>query len=174
MKKYLITLFIGFAVFLIGIAYFYIETLNYSVDSNLTSNFNFEQEVIEYEINNNETVVITNDNTNKNMSLFIDNSLSNEIRIVVVHPDIIEINSKYNTKEYNNNQSITVNLNSDLIINLDNLSVLYDLGILSFKNKTLYNYTLLEYPEIRVYVNENYRSNVKFINNYGKTYNPIR
>ena len=37
MKTYLMTLFLGFAIFLIGISWLYIETMNYGVSDSLTS-----------------------------------------------------------------------------------------------------------------------------------------
>lgn len=173
MKKYLTTLFIGGALFLIGIAILYIETINYDTSLSLTSNLNYEQEVLQYEINNDQTFRITNDGTNKNMKLYIDNSLSNEIRILVVHPDIIEIESDYNTKNNYNAEMIMIDLESKMLLDWNTVESLYDLGILSLKNRTIYNYTLLEYPEIRIFVNENYRNNIEFIDNNGKIYNPI-
>lgn len=174
MKKYLTTLFIGFALFLIGIAYFYIETINFDIDSSLPSNFNLKKEVLEYEIDSDQTYRITNLGTNKNMKLFIDNSLSNEVKIVVDHFDMVAIESKYYTIDYNNNELVRIDLESKPIMNWNDIANLYDLGIVSLKNKTIYNYTLLKYPEIKVFVNENYRNNIEFVDNYGKAYAPIK
>lgn len=174
MKKYLMTLFMGFAFVLIGITCFYLETINYDVSSTLTSSFNMEQKILEYEIKDNQVFRITNFGTNKNMNLYIDNSLSNEVRIVINHSDMLDIESDYYTKNNNDKELVRIDLESELIMNWDHAKDLADLGIISLKNKTIYNYTLLKYPEIRVFVNENYRENIEFINNYGKVYNPIR
>lgn len=174
MKKYLRTLFVGLVLFLIGIACFYIETINYDIGSSLTSNFTLEQKVIEYKINNNQTFKITNDGTNKNMNLFIDNTLDNEVRIVVEHVDIIDIKNEYNSKKYLNDEVISVDMESDLELDWNGILDLYDLGIASLQNKTIYNYSLLKYPEVKVFVNEKNRSNIEFVDEHGKEYNPIR
>ncbi len=172
MKNHLLMLFIGLAVFLIGIAWFYLETIDFDIDKNLTNNLEMEQEVLEYEIEDDETFRITNFNTNKNMNLYIDNSLSNEVRIVVVYPDIMRIKSGYYTIDEKN--LVRINIENELVMNFDTLNDLYDLGIISLKNKTLYNYSLLKYSEVRVFVNEDYKENIEFVGTNGKAYNPVK
>ena len=172
MKNPLLMLFIGPAVFLIGIAWFYLETIDFDIDKNLTNNLEMEQEVLEYEIEDDETFRITNFNTNKNMNLYIDNSLSNEVRIVVVYPDIMRIKSGYYTIDEKN--LVRINIENELVMNFDTLNDLYDLGIISLKNKTLYNYSLLKYSEVRVFVNEDYKENIEFVGTNGKAYNPVK
>lgn len=170
MKKYLMTLFLGFAIFLIGISWLYIETMNYGVSDSLTSNFNMEKELLKYEINSDDTFKISNYGTDKNMKLFIDNSLSNEIRIVISHSDMMNMKVDY----YNDHNVVNIDFKSHLNPNFNDIIDIYDLGIISLKNKTVYNYTLLKYPEVMVFVNENYRTNINFIDSNGKEYNPIR
>lgn len=170
MKKYLMTLFLGFAIFLIGISWFYIETMNYGVSDSLTSNFNMEKELLKYEINYDDTFKITNYGTDKNMKLFIDNSLSNEVRIVISHSDMMNMKVDY----YNDHDVVNIDFKRNLNPNFNDIIDIYDLGIISLKNKTVYNYTLLKYPEVLVFVNENYKTNIKFIDSNGNEYNPIR
>ena len=55
MRNHLLMLFVGLAVFLIGIAWFYLETINFDIDKNLTNNFEMKQEVLEYEVTDDET-----------------------------------------------------------------------------------------------------------------------
>lgn len=172
MRNHLLMLFVGLAVFLIGIAWFYLETINFDIDKNLTNNFEMKQEVLEYEVTDDETFRITNFNTNKNMNLYIDNSLSNEVRIVVVYPDIMRVKSKYYTID--EKDLVRINIENNLIMDFDTLNDLYDLGIISLKNKTLYNYSLLKYSEVRVFVNENYKEKIEFVGTNGEAYNPIR
>lgn len=170
MKKYLTTLFVGFAIFLIGFAWFYIETMDYEVSSSLTSNFDMNGEAFEYEITLEEKVRITNSGTDKNMKLYIDNHLSNEVRIVVVHPKMVNVKS--NVTKRSKGTNITVR--SDIAMDFDSIKDLYDFGVIGIKNKTIYNYTLFQYPEVRVFVNENFRNNVEFVGSGGNVYNPIK
>lgn len=170
MKKYLGTLFLGFALFLIGFAWFYIETMDYEVSSSLTSNFDMNGEAFEYEISSLEKVRITNSGTDKNMKLYIDNHLSNEVRIVVVHPEMVNVKSNVTRKTKRTN----ITVKSDVVMDFNGIKNLYDFSVIGLKNKTIYNYTLFQYPEVRVFVNENYRGNVEFVGSGGNVYNPIK
>jgi len=173
MKKHLIVFVAGLILILIGIICFNIETRNYNISTNLTSNFNMEQKVLEYEINKNETYRITNDGTNKNINLYIDNTLSNKVKIVVVYADLLKIDSDLDTNVYEDENVINVDIESELIIDFDDINDFYTLGMASLNNKTMYNYTLLKYPEIKVFVNEKYKNNIELVDKYGKAYNPI-
>lgn len=175
MKKHLFALVVGLGLILLGSICFNIETANYKEYDGLTSNFNFEQKVLEYNINENEKYRITNGGTDANMTLYIDNSLSNEIRIEISHIDMLTVNSKNETKVNDGKKTINVDLESELILlDFSDATDFYTLGISSVKDKIAYNYSLLKNPEVKVYVNEIYKSNIEFVNNYGKAYNPIR
>ena len=175
MKKYLLTLLIGFGLVILGGLTFRIETANYKKHNGLTTNFNFEYKVLEYTINTNETYRITNDGIDANMSLYIDNSLSNEIRIVINHIDMLTVDSKNVTKINDGKRIINIDLESELeLLDFKDATDFYKLGIASIKDKVAYNYSLLKNPEVRVYVHENYKSNIEFVDNYGKAYNPIK
>jgi len=173
MKKHLIVFVAGLILILIGIICFNIETCNYNISTNLTSNYNMEQIVLEYEKNKNETYRITNDGTNKNINLYIDNTLSNKVKIVVVYADLLKIDSDLDTNVYEDENVINVDIESELIIDFDDINDFYTLGMASLNNKTMYNYTLLKYPEIKVFVNEKYKNNIELVDKYGKAYNPI-
>lgn len=171
MKKYLITLLVGIILFFTGITCFYLETRNYKEDKYLTANFSLEKTALEYDIYENQIFKITNDKTNKNMNIYIDNSLNNKIQIVVVHSDMLEIKNNYSKEK----DLVNIDLDSNLIIKEWNDVVdIYSLAVTSFTNKTIYNYTLLKYPEIRIYVNENNLDNIRFVKENGKIYNPSK
>lgn len=174
MKKHLISFIVGMILLLVGVICFYIETSNYDISQGLTSNFNMKQKELKYEINSNETFRITNNEIDKNINLYVDNTLSNEIKILIVYTDLLDIDSNYDTKVNKNKRVTKVDVESELVIDFDNINDFYKLGIATLKNKTIYNYSLLEYPEIRVYVNEKNKEKVEFVNKYGKAYNQAR
>ena len=175
MKKHLFALLTGLGLIILGSLCFTIETANYKEYNGLTPNFNFEQKILEYNINSDEVYRITNGGTDANMSLYIDNSLTNEIRIEINHIDMLTIDSKNETKVNDGKKIINVDLESELILlDFSDATDFYTLGISSVKDKIAYNYSLLKNPEVRVYVNEIYKSNIEFVNNYGKTYYPAK
>lgn len=174
MKKYLFKLFAGFIVFLLGATWFYIETIDYNVSANLSNNINIKEEKLEYEISNDKIFVITNRNSNSNIQLFIDNSITNKVKIEVEHADILNVISNYYLINDYGKELNKIDFESVLSISKNSVLSLYDLGIDSLKDKTIYNYNLLRYPTIKVYVHEDYRENIKFVNNDGKIYSPIK
>ena len=108
------------------------------------------------------------------INLYIDNTLSNKVKVIVVYADLLKIDSELDTKLYKDKTVMNIDVESELIIDFDAINDFYTLGITSLNNKTMYNYTLLRYPEIKVFVNEKYRTNIEFVDKYGKAYNPIR
>ena len=175
MKKHLFALSVGLGLILLGSLCFKIETANYKEYNGLTSNFNFEQKVLEYNINENEKYRITNGGTDANMSLYIDNSLNNEIRIEINHIDMLTVDTENETKVNDGKKIINIDLESELeLLDFKNAADFYTLVISSVKDKIAYNYSLLKNPEVKVYVNEANKSNIEFVNNYGKVYNPVR
>lgn len=175
MKKYLFKLFAGFIVFLLGATWFYIETIDYSVSSNLSNHISMKVEKLEYEISNDKTFVITNRNSNKNIQLLIDNSITdNKVKVEIDHANILNVASNYYVINDDGKEFNKLDFESALSISKDTVLSLYDLGIDSLRDKTVYNYNLLRYPNIKVYVHENYRENIKFVNTNGEVYNPVK
>lgn len=170
MKKHLTWFIVGLVLLLIGGICLNIELKNYQKSSYLTSNFVFEQKEFDYRIEPNKKYKITNNKSNNNINLYFDNSLQDNIKIVIVYANLLDINSKY--EEYKAGASI--NLESDLELDLTAIKEIKKLGIASLNNKTIYNYTLLKYPKINVYVNEKYKDNIVFADKYGKEYNPSK
>lgn len=173
MKSNLKFILIGFVIFVIGIICFTFELKNFNQSRGLTSNFEIKQEVIKYPITNDQNFRITNENTNNNINLYIDNNLSNEVKIIVNYPNISKL--KYDYSVINDDINlVSINFESTTLLDFDSIKDIYELGLISFRDKVVYNYSLLEQPEIKVFVNEKYRKNIEFVGNYGKVYNPIR
>jgi len=174
MKNNFRFILIGFIIFAIGFICFCFEIKDFNKSYNLTSNFIIKQEIIKYPIGSNETYRISNDKTNNNVNLYIDNNLSDEVRIVVSYPDISKIEYDYSKTNSGENNLIRIDFESTTLLDFDSISDIFELGVATFKKEIMYNYTLLKYPEIRVYVNEKYKENIEFVGSYGKVYNPIR
>lgn len=172
MKKILTPVIIGFIIFIVGIICFSLEIKTFS-SNGLVSSFKMEEEVLEYKINEEDIYRITNSGIDTNVNLYINNNLSNKIRIVVSHPVMTKIDYEYldidEEEEY-----ISIDFDSDLELNYENFKILLSMGINSIKEQVKLDYNLLEYPNIKVYVNEKYKDNIEFVGRYGKVYNQVR
>lgn len=172
MKKVLTPIIIGFIIFIVGIICFSLEIKAFN-SNEFVSSFKMEQEVLEYKINEEDVYRITNSGIDTNVNLYIDNNLSNKVRIVVSHPVMTKIDYQYlNINE--EEEYISIDFDSSLELNFENLKTLLSMGINSIKEQVKYDYNLLEYPNIKVFVNEKYKDNIEFVGKYGKVYNQIR
>lgn len=174
MTKYLFKVFTGMIIFIFGIGICYHEIVKFDKSDELTSNVSYITKTFDYTVNDNEIIRITNDNTNNNMTLFIDNDLNNSVKIVIEYPSINEVEININERKIQDNKIVMVDLESELLDEANTFSNLYDFVVQCIEHKTIYNYRMFKYPKIKVYVNENYRERVEFVDSYGKSYNPIR
>lgn len=172
MKKALTPGIIGFIIFIVGIICFSLEIKTF--DSNpFVSSFKMKQEILEYKIDEEDIYRITNSEIDTNVNLYIDNNLSNKMKIIVSHPVITKINYKYLNVD-KEKDFISIDFDSSLELKIENLKTLLGMGINSIKEQVKYDYNLLEYPNIKVFVNEKYKDNIEFVGRYGKVYNQIR
>lgn len=174
MKKYCKFILVGFIIFIIGAIGFYVELKSFKETDNLPANFKMNQETFRYSINETDIFRITNNNTNVNVKAYIDNTLDNDIKIIVNYPTLNKIDHDYTVTNYEKNKLIKIDFESSARLDVDGAKDLFILGILGFRDKIMYNYSLLEYPEVRVFVHEKYKENIEFVGSYGKVYKPIR
>lgn len=165
---------LGFIIFVIGCICFSLELKSFDIKDGLTPNFNIKQKILNYKITSNQIFTITNTKGNDNINLYIDNNLSDEVKIVVSYPEISDLKYDYSSNNNGNINLVNINFESEITLDFSNIKDIYRLGIVSFKDKVIYNYSLLEKPKIKIFVNEKYRKNIQFVGNYGKVYNPIR
>lgn len=172
MKKVLTPVIIGFIIFIIGIICFSFEVKAFNSNP-FASSFKMEQEVLEYKIDEEDVYRITNSGIDTNVNLYIDNNLSNKIRIVVSHPVMTKIDYRYLDID-EEEEFISIDFDSSLELDFEHLKTLLSMGINGIKDQIKYDYSLLEYPTIKVFVNEKYKDNIEFVGKYGKVYNQIR
>lgn len=172
MRKILTPVIIGLIIFIVGIICFSLELKTFKPNE-FVSSFRMEQEVIEYKVNEDDIYRITNSGIDTNVNLYIDNSLANKIRIVVSHPVLTKIDYEYSTIN-DEEEFISIDFDSSLELKFENIKTLFVMGINSIKEQIKYDYSLLEYPTIKVFVNEKYNDNIEFVGRYGKVYNQVR
>lgn len=164
---------VGLTIFIIGAVCFAFELKRFEIRNDLTSNFELKQKTMNYSITNNEIFRITNTNGNYNVNLYVDNNLSDEVKIVVSYLDVSELKYDYHDVNDGDINLISINFASSLLLDFNNIKDIYRLGIISFKENVIYDYSLLDKPKVKVFVNEKYKKNIQFVGNYGKVYNPI-
>lgn len=173
MKNNLKFILVGFVVFITGIICFNFELKDFDKGLGLISNFNIKREIMSYPINKTKTFRITNDNGNKNIRLYIDNNLSDEIRIIINYLDISELSYEYTVIDNEDNNFASINFNIETMLDFNSVNDIYELGLVTFRDKIIYDYSLFEHPEVKVFINEKYIKNIEFVGSYGQVYNPI-
>ena len=175
MKKEFLFILIGVVIFIIGFITFGLETSNFSESTRLSSDIIMKQEILSYNINEDKFFRITNSNSNTNVNLYIDNNLSDEIRIVVNYPEFNSVEYDYDVISNEKVKLVQIDFESSTTLSkIDDLINIFQVGVNGFKNKVKYNYSLIENPEVKVYVHEDYKENIQFVGKYGQVYNPIR
>lgn len=145
-----------------------IETSKYKVNQDLTTDFSISKMKYEYKINSNKEYIISNNSTDYNMELIIDDDLGSYLEVVVSHTTTNEVKASLK----NGNNKVKISYDEDINIQFTDLEKIYNLALTSIKEKTIYNYTLLKYAKIEVRVSSDYAKNIKFIDSKGKEYKP--
>jgi len=166
MKKTFIAIGIGLFIVILGIVLYNVETKNYYDASGINSGFMMKEEKFEYNISKDNIVTITNSGIDTNIQLNIDNSINGIVKIVVLHPEITEVTFDYSFDD-ENKKNIVLDYDSDLLLNFDSLGTIFNVWMNGLKNKTNYNYSVLEYPIIKIYVNENNKEQIRLVGRYG-------
>ncbi len=141
---------ISMIVLLGSIVFLGYELSNFDHRNSLPTGFTTNAEKMTADIENMDKVVITSDSKLDNIRLFIDEELDkNEIRIETESYRTADVKYVYSYDEKNMEVIIT----SDLDLEVGYSSDLINLFVSTFRHKTIYNYNLLKYPNINVYIN---------------------
>ncbi len=159
--KFVITITVAFGVLLVSLLLLWTETKNYKYSSDLPEVFDMVEKEATFNLGREELVCIMNNFTNRNISLQVDNRLEDEIRITFKYykTNKTSYTQKYDSKDDNKSY---INFKSDFKLNRDNISDVFNLGSKMMEDKTIYNYSLLKYSKIVVYVNEDNVNKIKF------------
>lgn len=167
-KKYLYIIITSGLIVSISSITVLFETNNYKINQYLTSDFNTSKIKYEYKIDTTKEYIITNNKTDKNINLVIDDDLGSYIEVVITHTDTNEVNSYLKEEK----DKVKIMYDEELDIELQDLEKILNLGLTCLKEKTIYNYTLLKYADIEVRVSSDYLEYIKFVDEKGKKYTP--
>ena len=96
-----------------------------------------------------------------NIEIHVDNSLKDEM---IVETEFYKTALVSYSKVVNNDSNLMLEFNSGIDFKPSNLFDLFDLGIETIRNETIYNYNLFKYPNIKVYVNSENAAKINFVN----------
>jgi len=155
----------GFALLFVSFAFFYIETSKYAKNIELTDNFPLNYQ--NYSVEMDESVKLyINKYSQQKVELIGDNTLGDQVKVVIEYPNTSVVTLKTVKEEINRQENIKLYITSDMNVTRKELKNIMNLGILSIRDKTKYNYSLLKYGNIYVYANNNLLDNVVLVD-YG-------
>lgn len=168
MKKYIELLSIGFALFIFGIIAFAFETHNYNYNQTLPIELEKDNITVNFNIEKDKKYVIQKAKYNKNINIVkhIDNTLNNEMLVIGSYYETSQLLYNYNV--YGDDVRIT--FYNELKLKTGDISKIYNIFLRFVFDKTVYNYNLLKYSNIDIYVNEENSKNIEILDSNNKEY----
>ena len=163
-KKYIYAAIIGVLVSTIffQIDVFY-DNSPYNVSKSLPQPFEVENKRVHFDITNKETIYLKTDAKFNNFEIIVDNNLDDEIVLDFEYYKTAKVSY---TNHFSENDDLIISFDSDIKFSNDDFIDLLTLGVESIEKKTIYNYNMLRYPRIKVYVNSENKNKVKTLNYY--------
>ncbi len=141
---------VGFIVLLLGVTFFAYEVKGYEYVNSLPTGFIMDSKEVNVRIEGLEKIVITSDSKLNNIKLYVDENVAkDEILIKTDSYKTSDISYIYKYLE----DSMNITITSDLKYDIDYTEDILNLFVSTLKKKTIYNYNLIKYPNINVYIN---------------------
>lgn len=151
-KKINRNIFIGlFISIIISILVFGYETNSYKISEKLPLSFDTTTRELYFDIDSINKIIITSNSKYNNIRLIEDNSLNN-MKITL---NYFETSKPFYKNILDKEDTLRLVFDSTFIPELDTPEDILKLGVDTIKYKTIYNYNMLKYPEISIYVNRN-------------------
>ena len=163
-KNYIYTAIVCTLIFTIWfqIDIFY-DNSPYNISKSLPQPFEVESKRVKFDTTNKDSIYLKSDAKFNNIEIITDNNLKDEIIIDFEYYKTAKVSY---TNHFNDKDDLVVSFESDIEFNNDDFVDLLILGIESIEKKTIYNYNMLRYPRIKVYVNSANKNKVKTLNYY--------
>lgn len=162
-NKYL--MIFGFVLFVMGLALMTIEIKSFTYSEEFPSNFNVRTMNYSVEAYLDDLIYI-NKFSGQSLEIVTDNTLMNEVKVVIEYPTTSEIDIKTVRKEDNDRIIYNVKVTNDLKLENGDYSDLLSIVLSTFQNKTKYDYSFIKYGKIYVYANDYQKESIKVVN-YG-------
>lgn len=151
-------LFICLFILLIAtVSVFGIETRNYSYKEILPDFFDSTTKEISFDIKDLNKIVLKTNTRYDNVKIYADDSLTDEIKVLFTYSET----ARPYYVNYIENDKLLLTFDSYFLPKLGTIEDLLRLSCDTIKNKTIYNYNMLKYPEISVYVNSKIKDKIE-------------
>ena len=150
-KKTNRNLFTGlFISVIVSVLIFGYETNYYEYSSKLPIGFKTENKELYFDIYDKKEVIVKSNSRYDNVKVYEDDSLDGKLKIVLTEYNTAK---PYYTSYLSNDDVLSLVFDSYFMPGVDTLTDILKIGTDTIKNKTIYNYNMLKYPEITIYVN---------------------
>lgn len=133
----------------------------YNISKSLPQPFEVENKRVKFDITNKDAIYLKSNAKFNNIEIITDNNLKDEIVLDFEYYKTAKVSY---TNHFNENDELIISFDSDIDFKNDDFIDLLILGIESIEKKTIYNYNMLRYPRIKVYVNSENKNSINTMN----------
>ena len=135
----------------------------YNISKSLPQPFEVENKRVRFDITNKDSIYLKSNAKFNNIEIITDNSLKDEMVLDFEYYKTAKVSY---SNHFNDNNELIISFDSDIDFTNDDFIDLLILGVESIEKKTIYNYNMLRYPRIKVYVNGTDKNSIKTLNYY--------
>lgn len=138
-------------IILFGSMLLFFELKEFKYDSNLPESVETIKQINTFDISGKDNIIIKNNSKLNNIKIYQNNNLKDEIKIYVEYYKTAKVEHIY---KYNDDNNLILKFDSDTKFRLSDVYGLLGMIEKGLIDKTIYNYNLYKYPNIKIYVNE--------------------
>ena len=154
-KKLFACLFLSVIVSVIVFGY---ETNSYKYTAKLPLGFKTEDKELYFDIQDKKEIIFKSNSKYDNVKIYEDSTLDGKMKVVLTQ---FETAKTYYTSYLNDDNRLNLVFDSYFDPNVETLTDILKIGVNTIKNKTIYNYNMLKYPEITIYVNSKDKNKIE-------------
>lgn len=133
-------------------ALIFCELKDFKYDHSLPVAFETKKKVTTFDISARDKVIIKSNSKLNNAKVYKNDSLKDEIKIYIEYYDTAKVEYIY---EYNDDNSLILTFNSKQNVKITDIPAILGIIEKGLIDKTIYNFNLFKYPNIKIYVNMN-------------------
>lgn len=133
-------------------ALIFCELKDFKYDHSLPVAFETKKKVTTFDISARDKVIIKSNSKLNNVKVYKNDSLKDEIKIYIEYYDTAKVEYIY---EYNDDNSLILTFNSKQNVKITDIPAILGIIEKGLIDKTIYNFNLFKYPNIKIYVNMN-------------------
>lgn len=149
-KVYKNSYLLGILLVLFGSMLVFYELREFKYVNNLPVAFETTKKVSSFDISGKNKIIIKNNSKLNNIKIYKNNNLKDEIKVYVEYFDTAKVEYVY---EYNNDNNLVLRFESRTHFKPKNIVDILGIIEKGLIDKTIYNFNLFKYPNIKIYAN---------------------